>query len=652
MIGGPSDTVWQPTPQQVASSQLSRLCRVEGLSFADDAEHPDYPGLYAWSLAEPARFWQGVWRHTGVVGTPDRRAPGAEDIAPDAVYAGAEHMLDARFFPYAELNYAENLLAPKRSGPALIACDETGTRETLGFAELRDQSGALAAQFARLGVRAGDRVAAALPNGVHAVLGMLACARLGAVWSSCSPDFGGNAMHDRFEQIQPTLLLGCRNYLYNGKRFECEAKLDDLQQRLTSTPRLLYLEDLDQLRTTGIEPPAFKQLPFSAPLFILFSSGTTGTPKCIVHSVGGTLLTHRKEHALHANLGGQDRLLFYTTCGWMMWNWLVSALAGGTTVVLYDGAPLHPQHGALLTLCETHSVTHLGISPGYLSALSKAGYDVAAQHPALKLRGLLSTGSPLPDAAYHWVAEQFGEHVQLASISGGTDILGCFALGNPWQPVRVGELQGPALGMALAFFDEDGQPVSGGRGELVCTQAFPSQPVGFWNDDGRRRYRAAYFERFPGVWHHGDFGEFTASGGVRIHGRSDAVLNRGGVRIGTAELYRQLEPLTDVLESVAVAQRVAGGDVRILLFLRLADGAEMSDQLAQRVQRAIREGTSPRHVPDLVLAVPDIPRTRSGKIVELAITRAIHGEPVQNTDALANPEALAHFTDRPELRQV
>jgi acetoacetyl-CoA synthetase len=382
----------------------------------------------------------------------------------------------------------------------------------------------------------------------------------------------------------------------------------------------------------------------------MFSSGTTGAPKCIVHSVGGTLLQHRKEHCLHTNLTAADTLFFYTTCGWMMWNWLVSALAGGTRVCLYDGSPFFPDASVLLQFAESEGVTHMGLSPGYLSQLAKLNYEVARQHPGLVLRTVLSTGSPLPDPTFYWVAEQFGSDVQLSSISGGTDILGCFALGNPFSAVTAGEIQGPALGMDVQFYANDGTPVVASKGELVCSNAFPSQPIGFWNDPNDEKYHAAYYALFDNCWHHGDFGEISASGGIRIHGRSDAVLNRGGVRIGTAELYRQVEHVLEVVESVAVAQQY-DNETRIILFVRLTDGLNLSEELAKQIKKTIRAGTSPRHVPDLVLQVSDIPRTRSGKIVELAITRVINGEPVNNTSALANPEALAQFKDLPELRR-
>ena len=645
--------LWKPTPESLAQSNLTHFCRSLDLPFGDDliGNHPapnqqrwDFSGLHQWSVDHREAFWRGVWHECGIIG----------DAGGSRVLSNGEQMLTSRFFPEATLNFAENLLENNQPGDkiALIGRTETVESNSLSWGQLRASTNHLANRFKAMGIAPGDRVAAALPNGIDAAVAMLATTKLGAIWCSCSPDFGVDAMVDRFEQIAPKIVLGCTNYSYGGKRFECTDKLNALMQRLPSAAELI-VDPLtpdpatEQTLTTDEELP-YIQMPFAAPVFIMFSSGTTGAPKCIVHSIGGTLLKQRSEHALHCDLGPNDRLMFFTTCGWMMWNWLLGALAGGTTIVLYDGSPFYPDTHALLNITESEQLTHLGISPGFLSVLSKQQVDVRASHPGLVLKCIFATGSVLPDTSFTWVANQFGTGVQLSSISGGTDILGCFALGNPWQQVVAGEIQGPALGIALAFVDDSGTPLVGEKGELVCTRSFPSQPVGFWNDADKKKYRAAYFERFDNVWHHGDYGEINSHGGIRIHGRSDAVLNRGGVRIGTAEIYRQLEPLQEVAEAVVVAQRHKD-DSRIVLFVRLQPDAPLSDDLVQKIRTAIRTGTSPRHLPDLILQVADIPRTRSGKIVELAITSVINGEDVKNTGALANPEALEEYGQFAEL---
>ncbi len=644
-----AETLWRPTPETLARSHLTHFCRSLELPFYGPAkldgsipDHKsfDFPVLHQWSIEHRDEFWQGVWQHCGVIG----------DTGGSQVLSNAEQMFESKFFPDATLNFAENLLenSQPEDQTALIGRTENGSRRSLSWAELRTSTNRLANRLKALGIAPGDRVAAALPNGIDAAISMLATTKLGAIWSSCSPDFGVDAMTDRFEQIAPKIVLGCSTYSYAGKHFECIDKLNALMERLAATTVLMVDPLSFQHEPTQDEEQPYVQLPFAAPVFIMFSSGTTGAPKCIVHSIGGTLLKQRSEHALHCDLGPDDRLLFFTTCGWMMWNWLLGAMAGGTTIVLYDGSPFHPDPHALLDIAQEEQLTHIGISPGFLSTLSKQDTNLKVSHPNLVLKSIFATGSVLPDASFHWVAEQFGTDVQLASISGGTDILGCFALGNPWQPVVAGEIQGPALGIALAFVDDAGSPKIGEKGELVCTRSFPSQPVGFWNDTDNVNYRAAYFERFDNVWHHGDYGEINAHGGVRIHGRSDAVLNRGGVRIGTAEIYRQLEPLQEVTEAIVVAQRYHD-DSRIILFVRLQLDIVLDDDLIKQIRKLIRTGTSPRHLPDLILQVADIPRTRSGKIVELAITSVINGEPVKNTGSLANPEALAEFGAFAEL---
>jgi len=628
--------LWSPTPAEVGATQLDRFRRLHG--------HADYAALHAWSVRSPEEFWRAVWDFAGVVGERG-----------DVAVRNLDRMPGARWFPDARVNFAENLLQRADAATAIVYRDETGRRETLTFAELRERVGAVAAHLRALGVGPGDRVAAVVPNRIETVIAMLATATLGGVWSSCSADFGAAAIVDRFGQIDPVVLIGCDGYSYGGKWFDCRERLLDVAQRLPSVRATLAIRNaasgdlpsnvraFDELLAHPAPVRDFVRLPFDAPLYILFSSGTTGVPKCIVHGIGGTLLQHRKEHLLHCDLTPHERLLFFTTCGWMMWNWLVGALATGTTICLYDGSPFHPDLGVLLRYVEDERVDHLGISPGYLSNLAKNGYAPRAHHDLSSLRSILSTGSPLPEESFAWAYNELAK-VRVSSITGGTDIIGCFAAGNPIQPVYAGEIQSPALGMAVAFFDDDGRPLPRGKGELVCTRAFPSMPIGFWNDADGARFRAAYFEHFPGVWHHGDYGEFTAHGGVVIHGRSDAVLNRGGVRIGTAEIYRQVETIAEVLESIAVGRDV-GADLEIVLFVRMKPGAAFDADVERRIKGAIRSGTSPRHVPDRIIAVPDIPRTRSGKLVELAVRDVVNGRTVKNVGALANPEALEHFRE-------
>jgi acetoacetyl-CoA synthetase len=529
--------------------------------------------------------------------------------------------------------------------------------------ELRDEVARCAAALEDAGVGCGDRVAGLLPNGPEAVIAMLATASLGAVWSSCSPDFGAQGVLDRFGQIAPRVLLACDGYTYAGKPCDVLDTVAVLQRSLPDLPTTVIVPFLDEapdisgLRSVRTwrswldgpapRPLAFEQVPFDHPLYILYSSGTTGLPKCMVHSVGGTLLQHLKEHRLHTDLGPGDRLFYYTTCGWMMWNWLVSGLASGATIVLHDGAAMHPST-VLWDLADRENVTVLGASARYLAACEKEGLRPRHTHDLDALRCVLSTGSPLAPESFDWVYREVKPDLQLSSISGGTDIVSCFALGSPVLPVRRGELQCRGLGMAVDTFDDHGRPVRGEPGELVCTRSFPSMPTGFWNDPDGRRYRAAYFERFPGVWHHGDWCELRPDGGVVITGRSDAVLNPGGVRIGTAEIYRVVGQFPEVVESLATSQDWQG-DQRIVLFVHLREGEALDDDLRDRIRRRIRQEETPRHVPARIVAVPGIPRTISGKISELAVRRVIHGQEVTNREALANPEALDHFRDLAEL---
>ncbi|HEU4628291.1 MAG TPA: acetoacetate--CoA ligase [Gemmatimonadaceae bacterium] len=669
-----SDPVWVPSPDRVARSNMARFLAAvrEGtLGLPAEPAVTDYASLYAWSVAELRRFWPAVWQFCGVVaeGSVPPAASG------DAVAVGLQRMappdpeLGPRWFPGARLNFAENLLRHADDREALVAWTEQGAQRRVSYAELRALVARCRAALRAEGVGAGDRVAGYLPNIVETVVAMLATASLGALWSSCSPDFGVQGVVDRFGQIEPRVLLCADGYRYGGKAIDCRGRLPAIAERVGG-PRVVLVPYRypdapadatlpgavrwdDWLRAAPGEPLAFERLPFDHPLYIMYSSGTTGLPKCMVHGAGGTLLQHLKELVLHTDLTRDDRVFYFTTCGWMMWNWLMSVLAVGATVVLYDGAPLAPEPTVLWDMAAAERVTVFGTSAKYLALAEKAGLRPARTHDLRALRTILSTGSPLAPHSYDYVYRDVKQDVCLSSISGGTDIISCFAGGNPLAPVYRGELQARALGMAVEIFDEAGRPLVGEPGELVCTRPFPSMPVAFWNDPDGAKYRGAYFDHYPGVWRHGDWAELTPRGGIVIYGRSDATLNPGGVRIGTAEIYRQVETLPEIVESLVVGQEVTTDgerDVRIVLFVRLAEGAVLDDALRERIRRRIREHASPHHVPRVIVPVADIPRTVSGKITELAVRDVVHGRPVKNVDALANPRALDLFRDHPALR--
>ena len=633
-----TDPLWVPSAERAAGTRLA--------AFARRLDCDDYAALHRRSLDDPDTFWPAVWDECGLVG--DR---GETVLDPGAA------MWDARFFPDASLSVVENVLRHTGSDAAVIAVDEGATR-TISRDELAVEVGAMAAALTEAGVTEGDRVGAWLPNGIEAVVAMLGAASIGAVFSSTSPDFGAAGVLDRFGQIEPVVLFAVDGYTYGGTHHDRRAVKDEIVGALPSLRRTVTVGDdweafLAPHRGT---PAPTTRRSFHHPWYVLFSSGTTGKPKCIVHATGRVLLTHMKEHQLHSDLSAGDRLLYVTTCGWMMWNWLVSALASGITIVTVDGNVMHPGPGRLWDLVDEHGVDLLGVGAKYLDAVANAGYRPGDHHDLTSLRTLASTGSPLSPERFAWVYDAVDDDIHLASISGGTDLCGCFVLGDPTSPVHAGEIQRPGLGMAVDVWTAEGQPAAvGERGELVCTRPFPSQPIGFWDDPDGARYRAAYYERFPtaregrGVWHHGDFASWTAHGGMVIHGRSDTTLNPGGVRIGTAEIYRVVERLDGIAESLVFAQDV-GDDVRIVLLVVLDPGVALDDDLRARIATEVRTGCSPRHVPRSIVAVDELPRTRSGKLVELAVADAVNGREVRNTEALANPDALWAIKDHPELQ--
>ncbi len=640
-----SEILWAPEPGRIAAARVTKFR--EQVATRCGVALEDYAALYRWSVEEPARFWRQVWDFCDVIG----------EGSLDTVLIDGAQMPGARWFPEARLNYAENLLHPRVDdlSEAVVFRGEDGTTRRLTWAQLRDAAAAVAAALRADGIGPGDRVAGFLPNLPETLIAMLGAASVGAVWSSCSPDFGVGGVVDRFGQIQPRVLFVADGYRYGGKEFDSQATVDQLLLELPGVERLVVVPFLGTKAGlperaclwddyTGPHlgtQPRYARLPFDHPLFIMFSSGTTGLPKCMVHTAGGTLLQHLKEHQLHCDLRPADRLFYFTTCGWMMWNWLVSGLASGATVMLYDGHPMWPP-ATIWDYAASERFQVLGTSARWLAACEKAGLKPRESHDLSGLRAVLSTGSPLSPESFDYVYRDVHPDVQLSSISGGTDIISCFALGSPVLPVRRGELQCRGLGMAVAVWDDNGKPVVAEKGELVCTSSFPSMPSAFWNDPDGSRYRSAYFDKYEGIWCHGDFAEVTQDDGLVIHGRSDAVLNPGGVRIGTAEIYRVVEQFPEVLESLLVGLE-RDGDVDIALFLKLPPGCTLDEDLAESICRRIRREKTPRHVPAIVRQVPDIPRTRSGKIVELAVRNILHGRPVENEDALANPEALAVF---------
>lgn len=642
--------MWQPSADRVADARMTDFLQHVNSKFG--LALSDYHELHSWSVAQSADFWRYLWDYLEVIGEPG-----------SMTVKDPEQMPGASWFPQAQLNFAENLLRYKDSRDALVFRGEDGSRQAISYNELHRQVAAVAHQLRQQGVGKGDRVAAMMPNCIETIVAVLATTSLGAIWSSCSPDFGVQGVLDRFGQIEPKVFLSVDGYFYNGKCLDISSKTEAIRAQLTSVEVFVLVKfaDVEQAsqqdnlwwhdwvdRSAPTAPLQFTPTAFNDPLYIMFSSGTTGVPKCIVHGAGGTLLQHLKEHALHTNLSSDDVFFYFTTCGWMMWNWLVSGLAQGATLVLFDGSPFAPAPEILWDIAEQEKISVFGTSAKYLSALEKAECKPGQSHDLSALRTILTTGSVLAPESFDYVYRDIKADLCLSSISGGTDIVSCFALGCPTLPVYRGELQCRGLGLDVQVFNDKGQPVQGEKGELVCRNSFPCMPIGFWNDDDGQRYFNAYFARFDNIWAHGDYAELTEHDGVIIYGRSDAVLNPGGVRIGTAEIYRQVEKVDAVLESIAVGQQWQD-DERVVLFVRLRDGVTLDAELEQEIRRTIRANATPRHVPAVIAQVQDIPRTISGKIVELAVRQVIHGEEVKNTDALANPEALTEFANRSEL---
>jgi acetoacetyl-CoA synthetase len=645
--------LWQPSAERIERANLTAfMARVR----ADySVEAADYKALHRWSVAAPADFWTAVWDHCGVVA----------ECRGQRALENPGRMPGASWFPEARLNFAENLLRRRDAAPALIFRGEERVRRTVSHAELYAAVAGLRRTLQGWGIGAGDRVAAFVSNLPEAIVAMLATTSLGAIWSSCSPDFGVRGAVDRFGQIAPRVLFAADGYFYNGRAHDSLERVAAISREIPSIEHVVvisYTRDRPDLSTVpravdfgaaSADASAgeieFERFGFDHPLYILYSSGTTGPPKCIVHGAGGTLLQHLKEHQLQVDLKPDDRLFYFTTCGWMMWNWLVSGLASGATLLLYDGSPFHPGPEALFDFADDAAMNVFGTSAKFIDAVAKSGLEPRRAFDLGSVRTMLSTGSPLAPESFDFVYRAVKADLCLSSISGGTDIISCFVGGNPIGAVWRGEIQAPGLGMDVDVFDDDGRPLRGAKGELVCTLPFPSMPLGFWNDGDGSRYRAAYFERFPGVWCQGDFAEITEHAGFVIHGRSDAVLNPGGVRIGTAEIYRQVEQIDEVVEGLVIGQEWRG-DVRVVLFVKLRESCVLNDTLVEEIRSRVRSNATPRHVPARIVQVVDIPRTKSGKIVELAVRSVVHGKPVANREALANPEALDLFANLPELQ--
>lgn len=644
--------LWNPDQSVVSDSNILRfIAHVEAMHGIQLA---DYWALDKWAVDQPEAFWNSIWDFGEVIASERG----------EKVLEHPEKMPGASWYPNARLNYAQNLLRSRDDSPALVFWGEERVKREVSHRQLSDDVSRLAQGLREMGVKPGDRVVGLMPNMPEAVVAALASASIGAVWSSCSPDYGESGVLDRFGQLEPAVMITADAYFYEGKTHDCLAKVAAIEAQLPSLEKVLVVPYVNESPDIGLLRNAdlladflapymaneivFEQLPFSHPLFIMFSSGTTGVPKCIVHSAGGTLLQHIKEHKLHTDIRPGEHLFYYTTCGWMMWNWLLSGLASGATLCLYDGSPFRLKGDVLFDYADAHDIAVFGTSAKFIEALAKEKRVPSQSHQLKHLRCMLSTGSPLAPESFDYVYENIKQDLQLSSISGGTDIISCFVLGNPTLPVRRGEIQCRGLGMKVEIYDPQGGVVSGEKGELVCSAPFPCMPIGFWNDTDGEKYQRAYFDRFPGIWCHGDYAEITEHNGVIIHGRSDATLNPGGVRIGSAEIYRQVEQVDEVLECVVIGQSWQN-DARVVLFVKLRSELVLDEELIARIKKQIRANATPRHVPAVILQVADIPRTKTGKLVELAVRDVVHQRPVVNIEALANPEALEFFRDRPEL---
>ncbi len=643
---------WSPSEKALSEANLTRFIKFVQQHY--DTTISDYDSLYKWSVSDLEGFWQAIWNFCGMTASETS----------DVVLKKGSHITESRFFPGAKLNYAENLIENHDTENAIVFWGEDKVKKYFTKKDLKDCVSRVAQAMQDYGVHAGDRVAGYVPNTPETLICALAATSLGAVWSSCSPDFGISGVLDRFQQIEPKILIVADKYLYRGRYHDCLDKVSEIQKALPSLAKTIVFSyddtdsDISKLKQAITLKELYKgysaqdidyvQMDFADPLFIMFSSGTTGVPKCIVHSIGGTLIQHMKEHQLHSDIKPGDKVFYFSTCGWMMWNWHISALASGATLLIYDGSPLYPNSRVLFDFIDEEDMTFFGTSAKFIDALNKKRLSPKSTHKLTTLRTIASTGSPLVPEAFDYVYREIKEDLLLASISGGTDIISCFTLGNPIAPVYRGEIQTRGLGMAVDIYDEDAKPVRQEKGELVCTKPFPSMPIGFWNDPDSKKYKSAYFEEFDNIWCHGDFAELTKHDGIIIYGRSDAILNPGGIRIGTAEIYRQVEQIEEINEGLVIGQNFKG-DVRVVLFVVMVEGQDLTQDIMQKIKDRIRSNTTPRHVPGVIIQVADIPRTKSGKIAELAVKNIVEGRSVKNKDALANPEALSYFEGLAEL---